>query len=51
MNACRGHEGPCHSYYTKMQSLPFRIEVYDKEGIKDGTKTNTMKGCAFETSL
>jgi len=31
--------------------LPVLLEVYDKQGIKDGTPTNTMKGEAFKTSL
>ena len=31
--------------------LPAILAVYEKEGIKDGTKTNTMKGCAFENKL
>lgn len=31
--------------------LPAILGVYEKEGIKNGTKTNTMKGCAFETKL
>lgn len=31
--------------------LPAVLGVYEKEGIKGGTPTNTMKGCAFETSL
>ena len=28
--------------------LPAILGVYEKEGIKDGTPTNTMKGAAFE---
>ena len=31
--------------------LPAILGVYEKEGIKNGTKTNTMKGCAFEHKL
>ncbi|MCD8299803.1 MAG: 6-carboxytetrahydropterin synthase [Clostridiales bacterium] len=31
--------------------LPAILDVYEKEGIKDGTPTNTMKGCAFKTEL
>jgi len=31
--------------------LPAILGVYEKEGIKNGTKTNTMKGCAFENKL
>ncbi len=31
--------------------LPAILDVYDKEGIKNGTPTNTMKGCAFHTEL
>ena len=31
--------------------LPAILDVYEKEGIKDGRPTNTMKGCAFKTEL
>lgn len=31
--------------------LPAILSVYEKEGIKDGTPQNTMKGEAFETAL
>ncbi len=31
--------------------LPAILDVYEKEGIKNGTPTNTMKGCAFKTEL
>lgn len=31
--------------------LPAILDVYEKEGIKDGTPTNTMKGVAFKTDL
>ena len=31
--------------------LPAILGVYDKEGIRNGTPTNTMKGPAFKTSL
>ena len=31
--------------------LPAILGVYEKEGIKDGTPTNTMKGAAFENEL
>lgn len=31
--------------------LPAILDVYEMEGIKDGTKTNTMKGAAFENEL
>lgn len=31
--------------------LPAILEVYEKQGIKDGSPQNTMVGCAFETKL
>lgn len=31
--------------------LPAILDVYEKQGIKDGTPQNTMKGCAFRTNL
>lgn len=31
--------------------LPAVLEVYEKQGIKDGAPTNTMKGPAFKTEL
>lgn len=31
--------------------LPAILDVYEKQGIKNGTPTNTMKGCAFKTEL
>lgn len=31
--------------------LPALLGVYEKQGIKNGTKTNTMKGEAFKTEL
>ena len=31
--------------------LPAILGVYEAQGIKDGTPTNTMKGCAFKTEL
>ncbi len=31
--------------------LPAILDVYEKQGIKDGTPTNTMKGEAFKTEL
>lgn len=31
--------------------LPVVLSVYEKQGIKNGTATNTMKGCAFQTDL
>ncbi len=31
--------------------LPAILEVYEKQGIKNGTGTNTMKGSAFKTEL
>lgn len=31
--------------------LPAILDVYEKQGIKDGTPQNTMKGCAFKTEL
>jgi 6-pyruvoyltetrahydropterin/6-carboxytetrahydropterin synthase len=31
--------------------LPAILDVYEKQGIKDGAPTNTMKGEAFKTSL
>jgi len=31
--------------------LPAMLEVYDKQGIRNGDKTNTMKGEAFRTEL
>ena len=31
--------------------LPAVLEVYEKQGIKNGAPTNTMKGCAFKTEL
>ena len=31
--------------------LPAILDVYDKQGIKDGEPTNTMKGAAFSTEL
>ncbi len=31
--------------------LPAILDVYDKEGIRNGTPTNTMKGEAFKTEL
>ena len=31
--------------------LPAVLSVYEKQGIKNGTTTNTMKGCAFQTEL
>lgn len=31
--------------------LPAILDVYEKQGIKNGAPTNTMKGCAFKTEL
>lgn len=31
--------------------LPAIMDVYEKQGIKDGTPQNTMIGCAFKTEL
>lgn len=31
--------------------LPAILEVYEKQGIRDGAPQNTMKGCAFKTKL
>lgn len=31
--------------------LPAILDVYEKQGIKDGDPQNTMMGCAFETEL
>lgn len=31
--------------------LPAVLDVYEKQGIKDGHKNNVMKGAAFETAL
>lgn len=31
--------------------LPAILDVYEKQGIKNGTPSNTMKGCAFKTEL
>ena len=31
--------------------LPALLDVYEKQGIKDGHPQNTMKGCAFKTEL
>ena len=31
--------------------LPAVLSVYEKQGIKNGTTTNTMKGCTFQTEL
>ena len=31
--------------------LPAVLDVYEKQGIKDGTPQNTMKGEAFKTEL
>ncbi len=31
--------------------LPAVLEVYERQGIKDGSPQNTMKGCAFRTEL
>ncbi len=31
--------------------LPAVLEVYEKQGIRNGTPTNTMKGAAFKTEL
>lgn len=31
--------------------LPAILEVYEKQGIKDGSPQNTMVGCAFKTEL
>ncbi len=31
--------------------LPAILDVYEKQGIKNGSPQNTMKGCAFKTKL
>ena len=31
--------------------LPAILDVYEKQGIKEGTPQNTMKGIAFQTEL